>query len=71
MATKTKQPELLMIGELCKKHNINPAGFAGACVASGWKPGRVMSDEEFLAGIERFTRGPASGPRSKESEANE
>lgn len=71
MATKTKQPELLTIGELCKKHNIKQAVFAGACVASGWKPGRVMSDEEFLAGIERFTRGPASGPRSKESEANE
>lgn len=71
MATKTKQPELLTIGELCKKYNINRAVFAGACVASGWKPGRVMSDEEFLAGIERFTRGPASGPRSKESEANE
>lgn len=71
MATKTKQPELLTIGELCKKHNIKRVVFAGACVASGWKPGRVMSDEEFLAGIERFTRGPASGPRSKESEANE
>lgn len=71
MATKTKQPELLTIGELCKKHNIKRAVFTGACVASGWKPGRVMSDEEFLAGIERFTRGPASGPRSKESEANE
>ena len=51
MATKTKQPELLTIGELCKKHNIKRAVFAGACVASGWKPGRVMSDEEFLKGI--------------------
>lgn len=29
MATKTKQPELLTIGELCKKHNIKRAVFAG------------------------------------------
>lgn len=57
--------------EVSKNKAIKRAVFAGACVASGWKPGRVMSDEEFLAGIERFTRGPASGPRSKESEANE
>lgn len=61
--------ELKSIDELCKKHKIGRAVFAGACAVNGWRPGKAMTDKEFLDGVAKFTKGPASGPGTKESEA--
>lgn len=61
--------ELKPIEELRKKYNTGRAVFAGACAVNGWKPGKVMSDEDYIAGVAKFTQGPANGPTTKESEA--
>jgi len=44
-----KAPGLFEIGELRKKHKVGRAVFAGVCSAQGWKPGRAVTEEEFLA----------------------
>ena len=64
-----KSQELKLIDEICKKYKIGRAVFAGACAVNGWKPGKAMSDEEFLDGVAKFTKGSARGPSTKESEA--
>jgi hypothetical protein len=64
--------ELLEIGELQRKHKISRAVFAGVCSANGWKPGKLIAMEEFLAAVAKFTEAPINGkPHSrKEKEAN-
>lgn len=64
----TKPQELKTLDELRKKHKIGRAVFAGAFAVNGWRPGRAMTDEEFLDGVAKFTKGPASGSGTKESE---
>ena len=66
---ETKTQELKTLDELRKKHKIGRAVFAGACAVNGWRPGRAITDEEFLDGVAKFTKGPASGSGTKESEA--
>ena len=61
--------ELKPIEELRKKHKTGRAVFAGACAVNGWKPGKVMTDEDYVAGVEKFTKGPTNGPKIKD-EAN-
>ena len=64
-----KAPELLEIGELRSKHKIDRAIFAGVCSAKGWKPGKAVTEAEFLAAVKQFTGGPMSGTHAPESEA--
>ena len=62
-----KAPGLFEIGELRKKHK---AVFAGVCSAQGWKPGRSVTEEEFLAAVKNFENAPMNGAHTtKESEA--
>ena len=64
-------PELLEIDELRKSHKIGKAIFAGVCAAQDWRPGKQISEEEFVHAVESFTGAPMDGrPRTKESEAN-
>lgn len=61
---------LFEIGELRKKHKVGRAVFAGVCTAQGWKPGRAVTEEEFLAAVKNFENAPMSGAHTtKESEA--
>ena len=39
--------DLLPIEEHCARLGIGKPVLAGACAANGWKPGRVMAEEEF------------------------
>lgn len=61
--------KLKPIEELRKKHKTGRAVFAGACTVNGWKPGKVMIDEDYIAGVEKFTKGPTNGLKTQESEA--
>lgn len=64
-------PKLLEIDELRKNHKIGTAIFAGVCAAQDWRPGKQISEEEFVRAVESFTDAPMDGkPRIKESEAN-
>lgn len=67
----TKQaPELLEIGELRRKHKVSRAIYAGVCSANDWRPGKQLSEDDFLRAVEAFAGAPADGrPRKKESEA--
>ena len=44
------------------------AVFAGVCAAKEWKPGKAVTEEEFLAAVREFNAAPMTGAR-KESEA--
>ncbi|MGI6254244.1 MAG: hypothetical protein ACOYJZ_01295 [Acutalibacter sp.] len=67
-ATK-KAPELLEISELRTKHKIGKAIFAGVCTANDWRPGKKISEDDFLKAVTAFTGAPAYGSPRKESEA--
>ena len=60
-------PEVFTIEELCSEKNVKRAVFAGVCAAEGWKPGKTVTEAEFLAAVERFTSAPMSGVVKKEA----
>ena len=65
-----KAPALYDVGELRGKHKVGRAVFAGVCSAQGWKPGRAVTEEEFLAAVKNFENAPMNGAHTtKESEA--
>lgn len=66
LAENTQTPEL--IETLRAKHKIGRAVYAGTCAANGWKPGKALTEKEFLDGIATFTGTPMYGTRKKESE---
>lgn len=49
------------IGELRAKHHISPALYTGVCSAQGWKPGKAVTEREFLEAIQSFNSAPMSG----------
>lgn len=65
-----KAPAIYDVGDLRSKHRVGRAMFAGVCSAQGWKPGRAVTEEEFLAAVENFENAPMNGAHTtKESEA--
>ena len=51
-------PALLEIGALREKLGVGRAVFAGVCAARGWKPGRAVTEAEFLAAVRAFGAAP-------------
>ena len=60
-------PEVFTIEQLRSEKKINRAVFAGVCAAEGWKPGKTVTEEEFLGAVEKFTSAPMSGAAKKEA----
>ena len=60
-------PEVFTIEELRNEKNVKRAVFAGVCAAEGWKPGKTVTEAEFLAAVEKFTSAPMSGAVKKEA----
>ena len=48
-------PKVFTIEQLRSEKNVKRAIFAGVCAAEGWKPGKTVTEAEFLAAVERFT----------------
>lgn len=48
-------PKVFTIEQLRSEKKINRAVFAGVCAAEGWKPGKTVTEEEFLEAVEKFT----------------
>lgn len=73
MATKsqTDPQELLELDELRRKYGVNRAVFAGVCSANGWKPGKMLTGEEFLAAVSKFNGAPMDGRPAKERGAKD
>lgn len=65
--TINSTPELATIDTLRKKHKTGRAVFAGVCAANGWRPGKAITEEEYLAAVAGFTGGPASPRPRKEA----
>lgn len=69
-----KPQELFEINELRKQKKISRAIFAGVCSVNGWRPGKTITEEEFLSEVAKFTKSPINGrplDNEKESEAKE
>lgn len=37
------------------------------CAANGWRPGKAMTEDEFLAAVAKFNNSPMNGRKSKEA----
>lgn len=62
----TEKKEEPMQGQRCIEewkeiHKIKGTLFAGMKAEQGWKPGKKVSEKEFLKAYEDFCRGPADG----------
>ena len=60
-------PEVFTIEKLRSEKNVKRAVFAGVCAAEGWKPGKTVTETEFLAAVEKFALAPMSGAAKKEA----
>ena len=49
---------LVEINTLRQKHNVDKATFAGVCAAQNWATGKVVSESEFLAAVDKFKTSP-------------
>lgn len=66
MATKNQQPEtaektttqFLSIEELRDKKKMSSSDFSGICAAYGWRPGKMVTEEEFDIAIKKFSNSP-------------
>lgn len=61
----TTPKEYIEVGQLRMKHRIHRAIFAGVCAAQGWKPGKFVTEDEFLGAVKQFTEAPMSGVSHK------
>lgn len=67
----SKASEFFEVGELRKKYQIGRAVFAGVCSAQGWRPGKAVTEEEFLGAVKAFNAAPMSGACAGTSEESE
>ena len=59
--------EYVEIGKLRAKHRISPALYVGVCSAQGWKPGKAVTECEFLEAVRSFDSAPMGGLAKKEA----
>lgn len=68
-----QQPEApaqyIEVGQLRTKHGISRAVFAGVCAAQGWKPGKSVTEAEFLGAVKQFTSAPMGRAQAVKKEA--
>jgi hypothetical protein len=57
------------IEDLQAKEGTPAAVYAGVMAAQGWKPGRMVTAEEYEAAVEAFAKAPMDG-RNREEEKN-
>ena len=67
MEQPTAGPKVFAIEQLRSERKIHRAVFAGVCAAQGWKPGKTVTEAEFLQAVEKFTSAPMSGAAKKEA----
>lgn len=66
MASKNQQPETVdkaapqffSIEELQNKKKTPSSTFSGVCAACGWRPGKMITEEEFDTAVEKFSNSP-------------
>lgn len=60
-------PKVFTIEQLRDEKKVKRAVFVGVCAAEGWKPGKTVTEKEFLEAVEKFTSAPMSGAAKKEA----
>ena len=56
------------ISVLERRHQIGAAVMAGVCAMKGWRPGKQVTEEEFLTAVQEFNQTPIRR-RKKKKEA--
>ena len=56
--TDSTAPQLFTIEELQKKKKTPSPIFGGVCAALEWKPGKMITEEDFDAAVEKFSGSP-------------
>lgn len=64
---QTENPKVFTVEQLRSAKKVSRAIFAGVCAAQNWKPGKTVTETEFLAAVEKFTSAPMSGATKKEA----
>lgn len=64
---QTESPKVFTVEQLRSEKKISRAIFAGVCAAQNWKPGKTVTEAEFLAAVEKFTSAPMGGAAKKEA----
>ena len=67
MEQPAASPSVFTVEQLRSEKKINRAVFAGVCAAQSWKPGKTVTEAEFLQAVEKFTTAPMSGAVKKEA----
>lgn len=74
MAVKAKEPDSVpavqtgapvSIEALAIAHKTPASVLAGVCAANGWKPGKAVEEQEYLAAVDAFLKGPMRGGSGK------
>lgn len=61
--------ELITIEKLRTKHKTRAATFAGVCAAKGWRPGKQITEADYVAAVAEFNGAAIDGrPRPGKSE---
>ena len=47
--------------------SIIAVSYTHLCAANGWRPGKAMTEDEFLAAVAKFNNSPMNGRKSKEA----
>lgn len=63
--TSPEAPKVFKVEQLRSEKKISRAVFAGVCAAQGWKPGKTVTEDDFLEAVKEFTSAPMSGAVKK------
>lgn len=55
---KQTSATLYSIDELQQKKNTPVAIYKGMCVAYGWRPGKMVTEADYMAAVEAFSKSP-------------
>lgn len=62
---QAESSKVFTIEQLRSEKKISRAVFAGVCAAQGWKPGKTVTEAEFLGAVQKFTSAPMGGAAHK------
>ena len=66
---QTESPKVFTVEQLRSEKKLSRAVFAGMCATQNWKPGKTVTEAEFLEAVRLFTSAPMSGGHSRKEAA--
>lgn len=62
-----QEKDYATVEELKAKRNTPDAVFEGTKAANGWKPGKMVTEKEYLQAVEAFMTAPMDGREVKQN----